>query len=122
MDDRRGHNGISVDLAANFCGPVSFRLSRGSFRTIRASNLDDIRNPASIEQIGEMDHERALLPLNLNKWRLRVLLDFDAGTTGKCGRARSTAWDSDDRASEGVRAAHRVMREHASRHKRSRRG
>jgi len=59
-----------------------------------------------------VDDERSVLPFNLNQPSLNVTLDFDAGTTGKCGRARSTAWDRDDRASEGVRAAHRVMREH----------
>jgi len=116
VDDRRGHNGISVDLAANFCGPVSFRLSRGSFRTIRASNLDDIRNPASIEQIGEMDHERALLPLNLNKWRLRVLLDFDAGTTGKCSRLGGTDRNGHDRLPERIGAVHGAYHQHASGH------
>jgi hypothetical protein len=57
-----------------------------------------------------VNDERAVLPFNLHKSSLNVTLDFDAGTTRKCGHASSTAWNRDDRASEGVRAAHRVMR------------
>ena len=88
------------------------------FPRIRPSNLGYILDPASIEQIGEMHYERALLPSNLNKRGLSDALDFDAGTTGKCGYASGTGRDRDDRDSKGVRAVHRAMRQHAAGHDR----
>jgi hypothetical protein len=101
---------------------VSFRLTLGVSEPITASNLAHVLNAARIEQIGEMHYERALLPSNLNKRGLSDALDFDAGTTGKCGYASGTGRDRDDRDSKDVRAVHRVMRQHAAGHKRSRRG
>jgi len=92
---------------------VSFRLSRRRSQPIPARDLANILHSARIQQIGEVNHEVSLFYSHLNQRRLSVLTDFDAGTTRKCGRASSTAWDGDDRASERVRAAHRVMREHA---------
>jgi hypothetical protein len=92
---------------------VSFRLSRRRSQPIPARDLANILHSTRIEQIGEVYHEVSLFHSHLNQRGLSVLTDFDAGTTGKCGHASGTAWYSDDRASERVRAAHRVMREHA---------
>ena len=60
-----------------------------------------------------MDYEVSLLPRNLNHRSLIVLLDFDRGTTRKCSRVGGAEWGGDDRALEGIRAVHRVMRQHA---------
>jgi len=66
-----------------------------------------------------MNREVSLLPHHTNHDSPIVLLDLDRGTTRKCGRAGSADWDRHDRLPERVRAAHRVMPEHASGHERS---
>ena len=77
--------------------PVSFRRTRSVSQPLRPSNLAHILGPASIEQIGQMDHEGALLPDDFNQRNLRVVPDFDAGSTRKCGRVVRTDWDGNDR-------------------------
>jgi hypothetical protein len=98
--------------------PVSFRLSRGVSEHILPTYLAHILHPTRIQQIVEMDHERALLPNDVNQRSLRVVPDFDVGTGRKRGRVSGAEWDGDDGASKGIRAVHRVMPEHASGHKR----
>jgi hypothetical protein len=95
---------------------VAFRLSRGTSEPIRPGNLAYILDLASIQQIRQVNDERAVLPFNLDKSSLNVTLDFDPRTTRKCSRVGGTKWDGDDRAEEGIRAVHRVMRLHASHH------
>jgi len=63
------------------------------------SHLAHILDPASVQQIGKMHYERALLPNDLDERSLNVLLHFDAGTSRKCGRTGGTHWDGHDRLS-----------------------
>jgi hypothetical protein len=60
-----------------------------------------------------MHHEGSLLPPNLNQRSLSVVLDFDAGTGGKSGRAGGTDRYCDDGLPKRVRTVHRANHQHA---------
>jgi hypothetical protein len=53
---------------------------RCASQPLRPSDLPHILNPASVEQIGQMDDERALVPSNLNNRRMIASKDLSMAT------------------------------------------